>query len=304
MQTPKVYILILNYNSWEDSIECLENILQQDYQNYQIVLIDNASPDGSMQHIQSWADKTINYFYTQDTDLQDIEIKDIPDKLILIQSQKNDGFAAGNNIFLQKARSEDAYVWLLNPDMSLNEDTLTQLIRFAQNNSTQSIIGCTLKKYNSPEETFLVGGAKINTRWGTVSFIQKPNEIDQLDYIHGGALCTHLSNFELLGVLPEDYFLYWEEADWCYQAKLRGFQLLVCIEAVAFDKIGGSVGRGYLAEYYYTRNALIFAKKYFKSNIPFILFFNTLRFAKRILQGNWQRAKAIFKGSLNFMTSK
>ena len=304
MNTPLVYILILNYNSWKDTIECIESLLKQTYSHFQIIVVDNASPDQSMKYIENWATSNVTYTYLTDNDFYLSKLSDIQSKLLLVQSSDNGGFAAGNNIFLKKARSEEAYIWLLNPDMTLEKNTLEYLVNFAESIEKQQVIGCILKEYDHPEKIFLVGGARINKVLGTVSFVTEAEEISQLDYIHGGALFTHLSNFDLVGILPLEYFLYWEEADWCFQAKAQGLGFQVCLNAVAYDKIGGSVGRGYLAEYYYTRNALKFAFKYYKTNIPFILWFNSLRFAKRVIQGNFSRARAIVKGSIDFLLSK
>lgn len=318
---PKVYILILNYNSWEDSRDCLESVLRQTYPAFQVAWVDNCSPNLSMRFIRDWAESTdfepevsddlkhlfesplskpIDYLYCSQADFEKLDLGTCSKKLLLIQSDRNGGFAAGNNIFLKKACNENAYVWLLNPDMLVENNALEELVAFAVSKYSRSIIGSKLMKYKAPKEIFLLGGTKINYALGTVSFIRESSQIHRLNSIHGGALFTHLSNFERFGLMDENYFLYWEEADWCHQAHQKGASLEVCIQAVAYDKVGGSIGRGYLAEYYYTLNALKFARKYFRMYIITILFFNILRGGKRLITGNWLRTKAIFQASLDF----
>ena len=86
-----------------------------------------------------------------------------------------------------------------------------------------------------------------------------------MDYISGGSLFTHINSFNDLGLLPEEYFLYWEETDWCYRAKKKGYELRLCEKAVCYDKVSSSIGKSFLADYYYTRNGLFFLSKFKKS---------------------------------------
>ncbi len=133
---------------------------------------------------------------------------------------------------------------------------------------------------------------------------RKQVDISKLDYICGGALFTHAVNFRQLGGLPEKYFLYWEETDWCYNAKQNGFGLLVCESAVCYDKISSTIGKGFVADYYYSRNGLFFIKKYREKNIPLVLFCAGLRFFKRLIKGEWKRARGVLKGTMDYLKSK
>ena len=90
--------------------------------------------------------------------------------------------------------------------------------------------------------------------------------LSRLDFISGGCLFTHAINFKRNGLLPEKYFLYWEETDWCYHARKKGCLLNVCTAAVCYDKISTIIGKGYLANYYYTINGLRFTSAIRKLN--------------------------------------
>jgi GT2 family glycosyltransferase len=127
-------------------------------------------------------------------------------------------------------------------------------------------------------------------------------DADKIDYISGGSFFTHLGNFRQYGLLPEEYFLYWEETDWCHHVKESGVQFQVCESAVCYDKGGTSVGSGFLAEYYYSLNALRFLRKYNPKFIPTVLFFNLFRVTKRLAQRRPGRARASVKASFDFLT--
>jgi len=152
----KVYIIILNYNGWKDTIECLESVLKNDYKNYQIIVVDNNSPNNSMDYIINWADgkqevvydensqlkylsqpfepKPLDYvFYTKEEALsggdREKEVK-LNNPIIFIQAGENGGFAAGNNIGIKYALAKDdfEYVWLLNNDTVIKTNSLSNMV--------------------------------------------------------------------------------------------------------------------------------------------------------------------------------
>ena len=129
----KVNIIIVNYNSWKDLIECLKSIDKSRYTNYQIFIVDNNSQDNSIEEINSWFKE--NRIPALDISLQDFENTDFLPKidaqdLVLIRNNKNEGFASGNNVAIKYLinNREDEYVWLLNPDTEVEENVLAQLI--------------------------------------------------------------------------------------------------------------------------------------------------------------------------------
>ena len=70
MKYPKVYILILNYNGWADTIECLESVLKSDCPNYQVIIIDNNSSDNSIEYIKAWAEENLDIWVSPDNILR------------------------------------------------------------------------------------------------------------------------------------------------------------------------------------------------------------------------------------------
>lgn len=312
---PPIYIIILNYKKWQDSRDCLESVLRSTYTNFSVFVIDNNSGNNSLEHLAVWLENKI----AGETPLQDeptryvllerrelngsTDFSKLP-KVTFIQNDENAGFAAGNNVVLKFLRDQDAYFWLLNPDMVIKEDTLAELIQFTIRLSSQSIVGAVVRSYSGNRELLIYGGDKVNFLSATVSMIKKPGSVHRLDYISGGCLFTHASNLKQLGLLPEEYFLYWEETDWCYRAKQSGYGLYVCTTATCYNKISTVIGKSFMSDYYYARNGLLFISKFRKKNIPFVLFFLAIRFLKRVVTGRWARARGIFKGTMDFLKMK
>lgn len=323
---PQVYIVIVNYNGWQDTIECLESIQRLIYTRFQVFVVDNKSPNNSVEKLVQWADGKLPYTYPKDNALKAVfdrpkrqrltyklydqvdfdaaAINDITAQLSMIQAAGNKGFAAGNNLVLQKLYRQNAYVWLLNPDMVTEADTLTKLVQFCSEQPRQTIVGTPVKSYSDPRLLLNYGCAKINSYTGTITFIESESDIPNLDYISGGSLFTHAASFEEIGLLEEKYFLYWEETDWCFRAVQAGYKQLICRDAFVYDKISTSIGKGYLAEYYYTLNALRFFRKYKRAFIPFVLSSNLLRLAKRITSKEAERAKAIVVATKDYLSEK
>lgn len=170
MNTLKVSILILNWNGWKDTIECLESLYQITYPNYDVIVVDNGSEDDSIQKIKEWTKgkipveskffkynpegKPIEYIeYTREEAEagggKEDEIKDLPPnrKMILIKNEKNYGFPEGNNIgmrYVLKTLNPD-YILLLNNDTAIvDKEFLTELIKVAESDETIGFVGCKL----------------------------------------------------------------------------------------------------------------------------------------------------------------
>jgi hypothetical protein len=297
-----VYIIIVNYKRWQDTQECLESIFRSSYKDFSVIVIDNDSQNESLKHLMRWAENsTRHYIFSRKEDITGSTIPASFPQLTLIQNNINAGFAGGINLALRFLQNQDAYVWLLNPDMVVEENTLDELVRFTVLQSSDCIVGAEIRSFQGNRKLLFYGGGKINFFSATIREADKPGDISQLDYISGGCLFTHAANFKKYGLLPEEYFLYWEETDWCYRAKKNGCRLIVCPMAICYDKISTVIGKSFMADYYYTRNGLLFIIKYGNKNRPVVLFFVGLRFLKRVVTGRWGRARGVFKGAMDFL---
>ncbi len=312
---PLIYIIILNYKKWQDTLECLESVFHSSYKDFSVIVIDNDSQNNSLEHLMQWADnrtgndwsastRPFSHTFLQREDINDSFNPASFSRLTFIQNNINAGFAGGVNVALRTLQGKDAYVWLLNPDMVVTENTLAELAGFAIQQPLNSVTGAMIKSYSGNRHLLFYGGLKVNFLSATVSPIKKTSSFHRLDYISGGCLFTHASNWKRLGLLPEEYFLYWEETEWCYRAKQNGYGLYVCSTAICYDKISTVIGKNFLADYYYARNGLLFISKFRKKNIPFVLFFLGIRFLKRIVNGRWARARGIYSGTMDFFKMK
>ncbi|NOR54699.1 MAG: glycosyltransferase [Sulfurovum sp.] len=265
----KVYIILLNYNGWKDTIECLESVLKSDYSNYQIIVVDNDSPNNSMDYIINWAEGKQKVIYDENSELkylsQPYEKKPLEyvyyekdeafkggnkekeekysNPIIFIQSGENGGFAAGNNIGIKYAlaKADFEYIWLLNNDTVIEPISLKILINDAIKNDG-GISGSTLMYYDNPKELQAYGGY-INKFFGTSKHILDADDIeDKLDYVSGASFLINKNVIGSIGLLPEEYFLYYEETDYCFNAKKNGYKLKVSLTSIVFHKEGGSTG--------------------------------------------------------------
>lgn len=300
---PRVYIIILNYKKWKDVIECLQSVFRSQYDHLCAIVIDNDSKNGSMESLLEWAGNNTallknpasGFRHYKNTELPGIDPASFPD-LVFIENSSNAGFAGGNNVVLRCLLDQDAYIWLLNPDMMVREDTLSELMTFASQHEFKSIIGAVTKSYEQPAKLLFYGGGYVRSASATVGLIKTEEDLPKLEYISGGCLLTHTRHLREVGLLPEEYFLYWEETAWCYEARKLGYRMLVCPDAVCYDKISTSIGRGFLADYYYMRNGLLFLSKYERKKLPTALLLSSFRILIRVFTGRWKRASGIIAG--------
>ena len=176
MDAPAVVIVLLNWNGWRDTHACLGSLAGLDYPNYEVVVVDNASTDGS-----------------------EAELRKRHPKLTLLQSGANLGFAGGNNVGLRSALAHGAeYVWLLNNDTLVEPDALSELVGKMQREPDLGLCGSTLLYESQRGTVQALGGARYNRWLGTVQHVRQheswPQTVDerevegQLDYLIGASM--------------------------------------------------------------------------------------------------------------------
>ncbi len=306
MTSRKVYIVVLNYIEWEDTVECIESLLRSSHGDFSIIVVDNNSGNDSIRHIIERvraAHPSIDLREFASASADQIEIT-MPPRLIFVQNHLNAGFAAGNNIVLRLLCELDAYVWLLNPDMVVCENTLEKLVNCAEAQAQECVVGAEIRTLPAGQDHAFYGGGSVNLRIGTVRPLTDLKAAGTLDYISGGCLFTAAGNFKKYGLLPEEYFLYWEETDWCFRAKQKGAVLFVCSEAICYHKVSSIIGRGFLSDYYYCRNSLLFVSKFRRRNLPLALSAMILRLLKRAVAGRAGKASGAWRGTIDFIKGK
>ncbi len=223
---PLVFVLILNWNGRDDTIECLRSVFAVDYPNARVVVIDNASTDGSVTAIRA-------QFPT----------------VHIIENPNNLRFAGGNNVGIEYALREGAeYILLLNNDTTVDQRFLSELVSMFRDSRSAGMAGPKILYYHRPEQIWYAGG--IIEWWkGWISH-RGIREIDrgqydqpaETDYLTGCCLLVRRQVVEQIGLLDERYSMYGEDVDWCVRTRRAGFSLHYIPAARIWHKVSVSSG--------------------------------------------------------------
>jgi GT2 family glycosyltransferase len=226
MTNPLVYIIVLTWNGKKDTLECLSSLKQLVYPNYRVLVVDNASVDGSTEQVKS--------------QFPDVE---------LIVNKDNFRFAGGNNVGIEYALSKNAdYILLLNNDTIVDPNFITELVTTAESDSQIGIVGPKMYYYTDPKRIWYAGG-KIEWWKGWISHIGI-REIDneqycqtkETDFISGCCVLVKREVVETIGILDTAYYIYGEDVDWCIRAFRAGYRLMFEPRAKIWHKLSVSTG--------------------------------------------------------------
>lgn len=336
-----VYVVVLNWNGWRDTIECLESVFRLDYPDYQVVVCDNASSDDSLNQIRRWAQGDIVVearnpalgaltsppipkpiaFAEIGSEAAGKDSWDSTAPLWLMQTRENLGFAGGNNAALRYAlsRGDCDFAWILNNDTVVRRDALSQLVHRMQERPEAGICGSTLLYYDDPSKAQAFGGAVYN-KWfarcgciGSMADAAQLPEAEEIErtmaYVVGASMLVRGSFLERIGLLNEQYFLYFDELDWAARAKGK-FQLAYCPQSVVYHREGGIIGthrtassRSALSEFYTSRNRILFTRRYHPLALPSVLAAVGVSAAHRLLNLHWRSLNAVIRGFFQGLTA-
>jgi len=293
MGKPRISIIILNWNGWEDTIECLESLFQINYPNFDVILVDNASEDDSLEKIRDYCsghlpvessffnynphNKPITVYEYNETfkkDKRPLKTENSKKHITLIKNGENRGFPGGNNVGIKFALEffDPDYILLLNNDTVVDENFLGELIKKGDSRDAVGILGPKIYFYDEPQ-TIWSAGCKIS--WKLSRGIQigtneldkgQYNEIKEVEYVSGSAFLIKCEVIEKIGLMDEKYFLYFEESDWTLRANQEGFKSLYIPTSHIWHKVsrsGGGISKP-IGLYYITRNRWIFMRKWSK----------------------------------------
>lgn len=258
---PKVSIIILNWNGKEDTIECLESLKHITYPNYEILLVDNGSTDGS-----------IDYFREKYSEIE------------IIDNGKNLGFAEGNNVGIRKVMEHEVgYILLLNNDTVVDPEFLGELVKVAENDSKIGVVGPKIISYYNPSKISVYNN-KFNLWTGNFSITsnligdRKTDRNKEVDHITGCCMLVRAEVIRNVGIFNPDYFLYWEETDWCFRIRQSRYKIFYAPKSKIWHKIGSSSGSS-LSFYYFSRNLFLFMKQNATpvQTMFFLMFFFSIR---------------------------
>lgn len=324
------YIVVLNYNGWKDTIECLESLLKLNTTNVHIIICDNASTNNSVEKIIAWADGKVECEFTGDSSLsplvyplmqKPVSIRKIAYKsgqgfqgdendgspLVLIQIDKNLGFSAGNNVGIRYALQDYkcSYIWILNNDTLVKADTLNQLIKKAEENDKTGIVGSVSCDYHQSSiiQNVCKGLNKNNMRAYPIGRGGSIYDVDQIDisnmYIYDGAsfLVTRdfLSN---VGLMNEKQFLYYEEQNYAERARRAGYLVNIAKHSIFYHKESMSTTKkgSEFMNYHYLRSMMIYLKEFYPNKLIKIFLYQFCRGCYQIMRMRFPLGKAILNG--------
>jgi GT2 family glycosyltransferase len=244
MLCPKISIIIPHMNGKEVLAECLHSIERVDYPNYDVIVVDNNSSDGSQTFVM-----------------------DTFPNVQLIENKTNEGVAEGQNIGVRAAlRSGADYVFIVNNDAILDRDILRELTNAIEQDKTIGVAGPIL---HSTEDMTRIGNAGGKIGWNTgnvrllkVGAINKSlPKIEDVDYVN--FFFADPSVLQNVGLFNKRYFAYWEDVDLCLRVKKAGYRVVRVSTAKVWHKSKSTSKKlsGFY-EYHYTRNQFWFWKAY------------------------------------------
>lgn len=325
----EIAIILVNWNGWSDTIECLESIFHNDCENFQAIVCDNASTDESWDKIISWAagnelavpasDEMASYSLPPvskpvATKLIDQagNVSGEPDaNLIIIQTGANLGFAGGNNVGMRYAldHSDCSFFWLLNNDTVIARDGIGHLIQHMKASPKVGMCGTRIHFYHQPDVIQALGGATYNSWTGTSKCIGNYLSVDaelsndyiicNSDFIVGASMCLTRDFLKEVGLMEESYFLYYEEIDWAERTRDK-FEIGYANDVTIFHKEGGAIGsssikgaRSALSEYYLMRSKIKFTNRFFPVKLITVYLYGLSQVFIRIVRRKYNLAQAI-----------
>ncbi len=257
----RVGIVIVNYNGAKFQNECITSILQSNYENYSIIIVDNASTDNSIDLLKIFDDERIT----------------------IIKLEENCGVARGNNMGIQKSMEIGcSHTLLLNNDTIVTKDFLSKLIA-----CNQDIVSSKIYYYDS--DIIWYAGGRLQKLKGTAQHLnykeRDNNSIISGYFDYSPTCCLLVKNdvFNKIGLIDENYFLYFDDTDFCYRANQSGYKIWLCNESIIYHKVSLSTGgdSSPTAIYYQNRNRIYYINK-FKLGLLTKCFFYLSRWIKII----------------------
>lgn len=277
----KVGIILVNYNGAKYNKECIDSIKNSTYKNYEIIVVDNASKDNSVELLK----------------------RDFND-LTIIESKENLGFSGGNNLGIAYALKNNCeFILLLNNDTKIENNMLENMINVSIKNN-KAVISPKIYYYDN-KDIIWSAGARMFWKRGIpaqngINEIDsgKYNMLDEVDIATGCCLLIHKDIVNKVGLLSLDYFLYYEDTDYIMRVREKGFKVLYDPTSVMYHKVSASTGgeesENYI--YYNTRNRLIFNNKFNKKNkVYYLSYFVLTRIVKMF--------KWLIKGKFNLINA-
>lgn len=298
-EIPAVTVIILNWNCWEDTIECLESLYRVSYLNFEIIVVDNGSEDDSRTRIREYCRGELepeSEFSEYDFNCKPIELttytkEDLSSdvecnfptaepSLTLIENEENLGYTGGNNVGIRFAldAGDPEHLLLLNSDTVVDTEFLTELVAAAEKEENVGFVGPKIYFYAYGEKdrrnVIQYAGATHNL-WRFQPRHFGMGEIDcghydedtETEYVHGSCMLVRTAMIKEIGLLDDEFFSFREENDWAMRGWKHGWKSVYAPQSKIWHKGSGGPteelsDRGLLNTYYMVRNRFLFVKKH------------------------------------------
>lgn len=322
LQEIDVYVILVNYNSPVDTIECLESLFDMDYNKFTVTVVDNSNNEISINELKAWAEKSDRLYNSmvfdcKENDFLQLNVYDTNAKLSLIKSSLNMGFASANNVglkFIDQFRDDTSLVWILNNDTIVKKNCLQiinkhYLDRLYGGIENIGIIANKIYFYGTNKKINAIGGL-YNSWFGLSKHIGEGEEDkgqfddinfnNDVDYVMGASFFITSSLIKTIGFLGEEYFLYFEELDLAERAKKENFVTDFAPLCVVYHKEGAAInrnsgGRSLISDLSNVASRILYTKKFFPNKL-FTIYLGLLPvLLNRILRGQINRVPKLLK---------
>lgn len=273
MTAPKVTAVVLNWNGWADTLRCLASLQTLVDPAPDIVLVDNHSTDGSVEHIR----------------------RAFP-ALDLLETPANLGFGGGCNVGMRRALAQGAdYLWLINSDATVEPHTLSRLVELAERQPAVGAVGSVIYELDRPERIELWGGGQVNLWLGRSRPLKAPGA---LAFVSGASMLLRARALQQVGLFDDQrFFMYWEDTDLGFRLRQHGWQLAAAPGSRVWHRGSGSLGKGSpTIDAYFVRSALRFFQRHARWPALASVCLVASLLGKRLLLGQWPRVKAVLHG--------
>ncbi len=281
--SPLVYIIVLNWNNPDDTIECLASLELLHTENIVIVVVDNGSTDGSIRLIKT----------------------EFPE-VMLIETKQNLGFAGGMNVGVCHALEQNAeFVLLLNNDTVAHANMLNHMLEHADDDI--GLIAPVIFYFDEPSRVWSSGGGfnewtlEMTGGHGRNQFL--PDSAIERGFLSGCAWLISRNTFENVGLLDERFFMYYEDLDFCLRVREAGYRLILVPKAHLWHKVSQSTGGEInpTERYYMALSSVMYFRKHMRGVqillIPLYRFLSALRWTlKLITKQEWTSLAAYWRG--------
>lgn len=291
---PLVSFLTVNYHQREVTLALLDSLSKLSYANWECIVVNN-----------------------HEADLQLASALEVYDNVQVISTNANLGFAGGNNVGLKYCSG--AYIYFINNDVEVESNLLEPILQVFEDNSNTGMVSSKIVYFHDKATIQYAGATELNritTRNAGVGHGEKDegqyDYVERTAFIHGASMIVPKTLIDQVGPMYDDFFLYYEEYDWCERFKKKGYEIIYCGLSKVYHKESVSTGvNSPLKVYYLTRNRLLFARRNYPMKIYLLnwLYFTTLALPKglfkHVIKGEIAQAKAMWKGYFwNFYSSK